>query len=361
MPITSLVISTVNRDVSMMRAVRFHDYGDESVLALEDIPIPEVGEREALVRVIACGVNHIDLDLRAGISRFPLSLPHVLGREVVGEVVSLSPPLSSPSIGSLVVVSPHITCGRCSHCRSDASNLCVNRKLPGVNCAGGYAEYICAPAEALVPVPEGLSAIDAAAIPIAFGTAWDALIRRARLRLGESVLVTGAAGGVGSASVQLAVMAGANVIAAAGSDSALERLRSLGPIITVNYTHDRLDEAVLHATSGKGVSVVLDTVGGDMFSMALRCLNKGGRYAVVGAHAGECVPLDLISLFRNSQQIFGAGGESLDDLSLILELAAVNRLHPMVHAVIPLDRAAEAHRVIRQRQHFGKLILSPTL
>lgn len=342
-----------------MKAVRFHAYGGPEVLRYEDVPDPVPGPGEALVRVHACGVNHIDLDRRAGTSRFTHDLPFILGYEIAGEVVALPPGVSGPPVGTRVLVPYLLPCWRCTFCRTGRDNLCPQSQRYGGTRPGGYAELVTAPADELIALPPSLSYEEAAATQLAFGTAWHMLLTRGRLAAGETVLVNAAGSGIGSAALQIAKLVGAWVIASAGSDAKLERARALGADHVVNYRTSDLATAVLDLTAGRGVDLIFEHVGGELFGQALRCVAIDGRIAICGAHAGETVPLDLIEVFRRQVQIIGSRVYTRQELLTVLALVGAGRLRPVVHAVLPLAAAAEAHRILERREQFGKVILRP--
>lgn len=342
-----------------MKAARFHEYGGPDVLRYEDAPDPVPGPGEALVRVRACGVNHVDLDRRAGISGFPHDLPFILGYEMAGDVVALPAGVASPPVGARVLVPYVIPCRRCLYCRTGRDNICAHSQRYGGTRPGGYAELVAVPADELIALPPGLSYEEAAATQLAFGTAWHMLLARGRLAVGETVLVNAAGSGIGSAAVQIAKLVGARVIASAGSDAKLARALALGADHVVNYRTADMARAVLDLTGGRGVDLVFEHVGGELFGHALRCLAVDGRIAICGAHGGGSVALDLLEVFRRQVQIIGSRIYTRQELLTVLELVGEGRLRPVVHAVLPLAEAAEAHRMLERREQFGKVILRP--
>lgn len=342
-----------------MRAVRFHQFGGPDVLRLEEVPdsVPLAGE--ILLRVRACGLNHLDVDCRAGVSRLPLMPPHTLGREIAGEVVALGPGVDSVRIGDRVLAHIAPPCGRCAACLAGRDNLCHQPNLPGIHRPGGYAELAIVSAWGLEAIPAQLSFQEAAAVPIAFGTAWHMLISRGRPRAGETVLIQAAGSTIGSAAIQVARLAGARVITIAGSDAKLAKAKALGAHETINYREQDLVAAVRKHTEGRGVDLVFEHIGGEVFTQSLACLVPGGRLAVCGAHAGEVVPLDLIEFFRREIDLLGSFRATSVELRQVFGLVAEGRLRPVIHAAFPLAEAAEAHRAMERREHFGKLHLVP--
>ena len=342
-----------------MKAVRFHEYGAADVLRYEDCPQPEPGPGEALIRVRACAVNHVDIDMRNGTSRLPLTLPHTLGFEIAGEVAAIGSGVNEVAVGDRVSPLYQIHCRECEWCRRGEHMHCESIEMLGVQSPGGYAEYVTAPAWALIVLPDSLSFEHAAAIQTTFGTVLHALTGRAQLREGEWVLVNAAGSGVGTAGVQVARMLGARVIASAGADFKLERARELGAEAVVNYATEDLAQRVRTITGGRGVDVVMESVGGDVLRASIDALAKDGRVVTVGGHAGEVVPVDVITLFRNQWSLIGSVRATADELRHAVSLAASGELQPVIHEVFPLENAADAHRLMEERRQFGKLVLVP--
>ncbi|MER3399164.1 MAG: alcohol dehydrogenase [Chloroflexota bacterium] len=346
-------------DWRTVRAVRFHRFGEPEVLVYEDIPDPKLGPGEAVVRVRACGVNHLDLDIRSGISRLGISLPHILGREVAGEVAALGPDAGGFRVGDRVLVAIIGGCGRCPFCRTGRDNLCPEARRPGINRPGGYAELVVARVEDLIPVPRGLGFEEAAAVPIAFGTAYHMLITQGGLKVGETVLINAAGSTIGTAAIQVARAAGARVVVTAGSEAKLERARELGAHDGVNYSLPGWENRILELTDGRGPDVIFEHVGGEVFKRSLAILAVDGRLCVCGGHAGEIVDLDLISLFRKQARVIGSFSATRREVELALDLVARGELRPVIHGVYPLAEARLVHKLLASRANFGKLILNP--
>ena len=323
------------------------------------MPTPEPGPGEALIRVRACAVNHVDIDMREGTSRLPLTLPHTLGFEIAGEVVALGDGVDGVAVGDRVAPLYQIHCRECEWCRRGEHMHCERISMLGVQSPGGYAEHAVVPAWALIPLPESLSFEQGAAIQTTFGTVWHALVTRVGLTEGKWVLVNAAGSGVGTAGIQVAKLLGARVIASAGSDEKLERARGLGAEATVNYRSENLAARVRDLTDGRGVDVVMESVGGDVLTGSLAALAKNGSVVTVGAHAGEVVPVDVILLFRHQWSVIGSVRATADELRHCIDLVAGGQLSPVIHATLPLDRAADAHRILEERRQFGKVVLVP--
>jgi NADPH:quinone reductase-like Zn-dependent oxidoreductase len=342
-----------------MKAVRFHEYGEPGVLRLDDVPDPEPGPGEVVVRVRAVGLNHVDVDMRNGTSRLPLQLPHTLGFEAGGDVAAVGPGVEGLSEGDRVTPLYQVACRHCEPCLAGRQQFCARLEMLGVQRAGAYAEYVLARADAVVALPDAMTYEQAASTQTTFATAWHCLVSRARVRAGDTVLISAAGSGVGSSGIQVAKRAGARVITSAGSDEKLAKATELGADVVINYTTEDLTARVREETEGRGVDVVLEHVGGSVFERSLAAVADGGRVVVCGGHAGEVVDLDLIELFRHEWSVIGCARATEAELRHVIELVGRGELDPVVSAALPLADAAEAHRLMEDRRQFGKLILVP--
>jgi NADPH:quinone reductase-like Zn-dependent oxidoreductase len=336
-----------------LKAVRYHSTGGPEVLAYEEAATPVPGPGEVLVRVEACGVNRIDIWARSG--RYRTALPHILGTDIAGTIESSGPGITA---GSRVVVHPVISDGTCIYCRQGSPNLCLSRRLVGVASDGGYAESVKVPAANLIPA-EGLDPKVAAAMPVDFGTAWRGLVEKAGVGRGDTVLVWGAAGGLGHAAVQIARFLGARVIAAVGDDSKAPFVASLGADHVVNHRSQDIVATVRSLTEGLGASVVFDHVGGDTWGKSIDCLSKGGRMVTLGLTAGPRSEVDVRRVYSDELKILGTYGQSKTDIGKVLGLAVSGSLHPSIHKELPLPSAREAHEIIESREVQGKVVLVP--
>lgn len=340
-----------------MKAVRYHEYGAAEVLLYEEAEDPVAGEGEVVVAVRACGVNHFDIDLRAGLSRWPLPLPHQLGVEFAGEVDSVGPGVVGLAPGDGVWVQHEIECGTCAYCRAGKPNLCRQAQMFSVQLPGGYAEKVSAPARSIHPLPEGLSFEQAAAGQVAFATAWHMLVTRGHVAPGQTVVAQAAGSGIGHAAVQIAALAGAQVIATAGSAAKLDRARELGADEGINYREEPIAERVLQLTGGRGADLFIEHVGGGLFMESLRALRPGGRLVTCGAHGGETPPIDIVEVFRNEWEVLGSRIGTPEEMATVMDLLGQGRLQAEIHAALPLAQAAQAHRILEQREQTGKVIL----
>lgn len=325
-----------------MKAVRMHEFGGVDVLRVEEVDDPAPGPGHVRIRVDACALNHVDVDIREGTSRFDIAFPHIPGLEIVGRVDELGPGVDGFAVGDRVM--PYLLGGEV---------------FLGVAGPGGFAEYAIAPPEQLVRVPDGISDHAAAALQIAFSTSWHMLFTRGGLRIGETVLINSVSSGIGSAAVQLAKLGGAYVIGTSSSPEKLARAAELGMDVGIDYTTEDVPARVRELTQGAGVDLVYEHVGGELFQTGLDCLRPEGRLVTCGAHAGEVVPFDIIPFFRAQHQIIGSFVYAREELEQVLKLVQRGMLTPLVAATYPLDEAQEAFTKLESRDFFGKILLCP--
>ena len=341
-----------------MKAIIFHEQGGIDKLRYEDVPIPAVAPSEVLVNVRACAVNH--LDLRARRDRPEVQpFPHILGSDVAGEVVEVGSEAQNISVGDRVVLSPGMPCGQCADCLRGDENMCDFQKLLGFQTNGGYAEYVAAPEANAVRISQTLAYQDAAAIPIAYLTAWHMLVTRARVRPGDDVLILSAGSGVGSAGLQIAKLCGARVFATASTNRKLDRAREMGADLTINYTQVDFSEVVIDATDGRGVDVVFEHVGAATWDKSVASLAKNGRLVSCGVTTGNMGQIDIRKMYQKQLTIMGSALGVTSELHTIIRLAEQGKLRPIIDRALPLSEAAEAHRIMEAREHFGKICLRP--
>jgi len=343
-----------------VKAAIVREFGSPECLVPADVPDPVPGYGEVLVRVAACGVNNVDLQIRRG-ARAKLPLPHICGGEVAGTVVALGPGVSEPAVGTKVAVVPFVGCGRCEWCRRGRSTICEKRDTLGLVRPGGYAETIAVPAVNAIPLPAGLDLEAAAALSLAGLTAWHMLITRARLQPGEDVLVLGGASGVGTIAIQLARFCGARVIATASDGHKTERAMALGAATVVDARRPNWSRQVRDVTAGRGVHVVVEHVGAATWSESVNAMATGGRLVTCGATTGSSAELDLVRLFSDELALLGSRGGTGDELQQLLRIAAGGAIKPVIAARFPLAQACEAHRLMERGDLFGKILLIPEM
>jgi NADPH2:quinone reductase len=323
-----------------MKAIVIDKFGGPEVLRYRDVPDPSLSPASVLIEVRAVGVNRGDLQQRAGeAGDEQQALPLIVGWEVAGVV---------KAVGDLI------------------QNVRQGDRVVGIIPSGGYAELAAPIAQAVVPIPQSLSFEEAAGIPVVFMTAWFALVKKAALHASETALVQAAGSGVGMAGVQIAKHAGARVIATAGSDEKLARARELGADEGINYRTTDFAEAVTAITGGRGVDVVLESVGGRTLVRSIELLASGGRLVSVGNSSHEPVSIDAALLVERDVSLSGLylGSEllksgAIGEFQKVVDLCGRGELKVIVERVLPLTEAAAAHRILADRANFGKVILKP--
>ena len=307
----------------------------------------------------ACSINHLDLWVRRGLPGLDPEMPHILGNEIVGEIVAVGAGVTQVKPGQKTLVNPTLSCGACPACATGDDNLCRSYDVIGRRRNGGYAELVTVPAANCLPYPENLAWEQAAAVPLVFLTAWHMLVTRARVKAGEDVLVIGAGSGVGSAAIQVARLHGARVIATAGGAAKLARARELGADEVIDHATEDITQRARALTGKKGVEVVVEHVGGRVFEAAVAALARDGRLVTCGATTGHKVSLDVNVLFGRHLTLMGSWMGRRSDLDDALRHIASGALKPVVDSVRPLAEARAAHERIEAREHFGKLVLLP--
>jgi NADPH:quinone reductase-like Zn-dependent oxidoreductase len=284
----------------------------------------------------------------------------VLGNDIAGEIQSLpeASDTSGLSIGQRVMLQPGTSCGRCLACLSGDDFACRRYRILGHGRAGGYAEFVAVPLASLIPIPDSISFESASAFPLVFLTAWRMLVARAEVKSGEDVLVWAAGSGVGMAAIQIAKLMGARVIATASGAKKLDLARGLGADAVVDhYTQDVVAE-VKKFTSRKGAEVVIEHTGEKTWERSVQSLAYRGRLVTCGATSGSKGATDLRYVYAKHLSLLGSYMGSRADLLAATPHFFAGRLKTHVHAVLPLERAAEAHRLMEASEHFGKIVLS---
>jgi NADPH:quinone reductase-like Zn-dependent oxidoreductase len=344
-----------------MRGFRIDRHGGPEVLEWRELPDPRPREDEGLVRVRACALNHLDLWVRNGVPGHTYPLPLVPGSEIAGDVVEVGECVRGLAAGDPVLIAPGVSCGVCPRCLAGEDPLCREYGILGETRDGGYAELVVVPGRNLLPLPKGLSYVEAASLPLVFLTAWHMLVGRARLQPLEDVLVHAAGSGVSSAAIQIARLLGARtIVATASSPAKLERARELGATHTVNYQDSDFVRATKAATGGKGADVVIDHVGGEVFERSLKALAWGGRIVLCGATANGEATVNLRAVFFKSLSILGSTMGSLGELKTLLRHVEEGRLRPVVDRTFPLAEARAAQEALARREQFGKIVLTVT-
>jgi NADPH:quinone reductase-like Zn-dependent oxidoreductase len=345
---------------TLMKAIFFESHGEIDQLKYADLPQPEPKSGEALVRVRAVALNHLDIWVRRGWKGLNLEMPHITGSDVAGEIVSVNASGTTWTPGTRVIINPGITTSDDEWTRKGEDSLSPGFKILGEQVRGGMAEYVCVPLTNLYRLPESVSFEDGAAPLLVGVTCWRMLFKRANLRAGESVLVVGSGGGVNSLSILLAKAAGATVIALSSNRDKLEKAKALGASVVIDYsTSPDWSAEVLKATRGRGVDIVVDNVGAKTFSKSLRSVARGGRIVTVGNTKGYELSFDNRLLFTKQVSLIGSTMGSRQDFIEAMEFLFQRDIRVPIDAVAPLSEGIRMIKRLEDGQQFGKIVLKP--
>jgi alcohol dehydrogenase len=335
----------------MKAAITTAHGGRETIKIVEDWPDPVAGAGQVVVEVAACAVNFHDIFTRRGMPGIKLKLPVVVGSDIAGTISAVGTGVDGWTVGDRVLIDPVLREGTFG--------------MIGETVDGGRASHIAVRTAQLVAIPDGVTLEQAAALPLAYGTAYRMMMTQGRVAEGDKVLVLGASGGVGAACVQLAKMVGAEVIACASSDSKLARLKDFGADHGINYATGTILDGVKaiygkpRVTGGGGVDLAVNFTGGDTMKETQRCVTMGGRIVSCGATAGYDVGIDMRYLWTFEHHMIGSDGWAQSDLVALLDLIAAGKLDPIIDRVFPLEETAEAERLLEDREVVGKVLIRP--
>ena len=341
-----------------MNAVIFREHGGTHKLSYEDFPTPTIGPKEVLVQVKACALNHLDIWIREGNPAYPMPLPHILGSDVAGIVEQVGSHTEGVTVGQRVCISPGMSCWHCDACLAGRDNFCRSYGILGAMVHGGYAEYVKVPFRNVLPIPGSLSFEQAAAFPLVSVTASHMLFALAGLQHGETVLIMGAGSGVGMMAVQMAKLAGARVITTVGSEDKIPKAVALGADAVINHAKETVAERVRQLTERRGVDVVIEHIGPEVWDTCMESLAKGGRLITCGATTGGDVTLNLRAVFSRQLTIKGSYMGTRAELVKAAELVGQGRLTPVIDRTFPLQEARAAQDLMVKRQFFGKIVLT---
>jgi NADPH:quinone reductase-like Zn-dependent oxidoreductase len=340
-----------------MKAVYIAEPGGPEKLIFGDRPDPQAGPGEVIVRVRATALNHADLSLRAGRSATG-GLPRILGLDIAGEVADLGPGVTGWKQNDRVVVENRVKCGACRPCVLGRDEFCERQRRLGGELDGGHAQYCKVPAANLQSIPDRMGFEEASTLPLAGHTAWHCLIERVQLQPWEDVLIQAVGSGVGSFGLLVAKGIGARVMATAGSDWKLEKAKELGADEVINYTTTpKFSERVKELTDGRGVDVVFDCVGANVWDESLASLKPGGRLVITGTTSGSQITFNLAVMQGRPLTLMGSGGRSRRSFAAMMHMVHYGGLRGVIGRTFDLADAARAHEVMAGRDFFGKLVL----
>ena len=340
-----------------MKAVLFHTHGGPEVLQYTDIPTPEPGPGEVLVRLKAAALNQLDIWVRRGWPGLKIIYPHISGADGAGEIARLGPGVESLEVGNRVVINSNLSCGRCPYCLAGMDNRCDSWGLLGETRRGTFAEYVAIPAVNAYPIPPGFDEQHAAAAALVFHTAWHSLITRANLRPSETVLIVGASGGVNTAAIQIAKLAGATVYVVGSNPEKLRLAESLGADVLLDRSaNENWAKTVYQMTNWRGVDMIVDNVG-TTFPQSFRAARKGGRILTVGNTGGPKFEIDNRFIFAKHLSIIGSTMGTHQDFATVMDLVFSGALMPVIDRTYPLNEASHALQRLEDGEQMGKITL----
>lgn len=340
-----------------MKAVVIREHGGVDKLRLEEAPRPEPKAGEVIIRVKACALNHLDLWTRKGMPGRKVVLPRIPGSDIAGIVDEVGGGVDKEKVGDEVVVYPGISCGSCEYCISGLENYCPKFKIIGQQVDGGYAEYVRVPEGSVFSKPSEKGFEETSALPVTFLTSWHMLVTRAGVKPTDTVLIWAGGSGVGSASIQIAKLFNATVIATAGTDEKVEKSLKLGADYAINHRKYDVVEKIMKLTDRNGVDIVVEHVGAATWERSMKCLKKGGRLISCGATTGKDVPFDIRYLYSRQLSVMGSLLGSRREFLEVLALFSRELLSPVIHKVYEFEEVAEAQKEMEESRHFGKLVL----
>lgn len=342
-----------------MRAVHLVEHGGPEMLRMVQLPLPEPAADEVRVKVAAISLNHLDVWVRRGMPGVEIPMPHVPGCDGTGVVDAVGSGVAdSISIGMPVLIEPGYTLEDGPEVQAGMDHLAPDYGIRGEHSPGLAAEYVCLPARYVTRLPTEADLVQVAAMPLVFLTAWGMLHTRAAIQTGETVLVLGAASGVGSAAIQIAKASGCRVITTAGSDAKRALGKELGADEVLDHRDAGWPKEVKALTGGRGVDVVFEHIGPATWDGAMRVLARCGRLVTCGGTTGPKVSITLPHLFMKNQSVLGSTMGPRAAFRDILDGLASGSFRPVVHSVLPVEQIAEAHRLLEDREVVGKLVLT---
>lgn len=329
-----------------MKALILENY--QNLPQIKNIPIPSLKKNEVLVKVAYCGINRVDLAVLSGRFKNTIPFPLIMGSEIVGTLPN----------GKKVAVNPYLYCGKCRFCKKKEYLVCEKgRPLLGVQKNGGYAEYVAVPKKNIVFMPEGISFKNAAAVTLSGGTAYRMVFTKGKIQKDNWVVVTAAGGGVGVYACQFTKLKKAKLIAFAGSDFKLTKLKTLGIKNLINYTNNNWIEKLLEITKNRGVDIVIDTIGGSVLEKLIPYVASLGKIITCGATENPKISLNLINLYMKQIEIRGSSGFTNEDLTKIFQLVKNGKIKPIIDSVYSLQEVPKAWEKLKSRQVFGKILV----
>jgi len=340
-----------------VKAAVFYEPGGPEKITLGEVPNPQIDHDQVLIQVKACSLNHFDLLVLREADPDSFTFPFWGGAEIAGVVAEAGESVHQFKLGDRVVVNPSLYCGQCEHCLAGEESQCISYGIIGDTVPGGFAEYIGVDVKNLLKLPEHMTFEDAAATPLVYQTAWRALITQVNIRPNDDVLILGASGGVGSASIQIAKLVGANVIAVTSSQDKMNSAKHMGADFVLNRKSGNYWEELAALTNNRGVDVVVENVGAATWAKSLGSLVKGGRLVTYGRTTGHLAETDIRLIFWNQLRIIGSTMANQKEFSEVMQLIFQGKLRPVIDTVFPLEQARKAYQRLQDGEQFGKIVI----
>lgn len=350
-----------------MKTAFFSRHGGPEVMTFGELPAPEPKPGEVLVQIKAAAMNRVDKWVRDGWPGIKLALPHILGSDGAGIVAATGDGVAVPStslragfaVGDRVVLNTNVGCGYCEMCVAGNDNLCFNWHLFGETVDGTNAEYVTIHERQLLRLPDRFPFEQAAAAGLVFHTAWHSLITKGRLHPGETVLIVGAGGGVNTAAIQIAKLAGCVVYVVGSDEKKLAQAQSLGADVLIDRSKEDWGKKIFQLTGKRGVDVVVDNVGAATMMTSLRAVRKGGRVLTVGNTAGPKFEMDNRFMFGKHISLIGSTMGTRADFATVMGLVFAGKLCAPIDSTFPLSDIRAAHEKMERGDVFGKIVLIP--
>jgi NADPH:quinone reductase-like Zn-dependent oxidoreductase len=340
-----------------MKAAVIQGHGDLDQLRVEDVPEPIFADDEVVLKVHSAGLNHLDIWVRKGRGGLKVPKPHILGSDAAGVVVAAGANVKGVTVGEEVILNPGLSCGSCEYCNRGEQSECISFGIVGMARQGTFAEQVAVPSRNVFPKPSHMNFDEAGAFVLSYLTAWRMLMTRAQLKPGQTVLIHGIGGGVALSALQLAKLAGAEVIVTSSSDEKLDRAGRIGADHTINYKAvDDVAQCVRDITSA-GVDIVIDTVGAATWPIDSSAARRGGKVVICGVTSGAEAVTNLRALYWNQLTILGSTMGSDEDLHQMLKAVTTAKLKPVIDSVAMLENIKDATGRMEAGEQFGKIVL----
>ena len=341
-----------------MKAAVIQGHGGLDCVEIEEIPEPEPAGNEVILEVHSAGLNHLDVWVRKGRPGLKVAMPHILGSDAAGVVIAVGSNVKNVNVGDEVILNPGLSCDSCEFCNRGEQSQCLSFGIVGMTRPGTFAEQVAVPAQKVHPKPDHMNFDEAGAFVLSYLTAWRMLMTRAQLKSGETILIHGIGGGVALSGLQLAKLSGAEVIVTSSSDEKLIRARQIGADYTINYSKvDDVAQCVRDVTSGRGVDIIIDTVGAATWRIDFSAVRRGGKIVLCGVTSGPQAPTNLQMLYWHQLTILGSTMGSDEDFRQMLKAVTRAKLKPVVDSVRPLEGAKEAMARMENAEQLGKIVL----